>query len=122
MHKASIVFIFHFYFSYALAHTPIVPYLTSEHDNLSLIEGVVDAYNGKLVQIDKDIEIQGSDPLQLIRYYDGGHHFDSEIGFGVGHSFPTQLVFNPQMEEQNHFVEQRSGANIICSVKMEKKK
>ena len=74
------------------AEQSITPYLTSENDTLSLVEGIVNAYNGKLVQIDKDIEIQGAEPFELIRYYDGGHHFISQCGYGVGLSFPIVLV------------------------------
>ena len=67
------------------AEEPIIPYLTSECDALALVEGVVNAFNGKLVQVERDIEIEGSDPLDLTRYYDGGHHFYSELGYGVGY-------------------------------------
>ncbi|MEI8365655.1 MAG: hypothetical protein WCF65_04470 [Parachlamydiaceae bacterium] len=47
-----------------------------------------------MVQKDLDIQIQGSDPLELNRYYDGGHHFESEIGYGVGLSCPLLLSFD----------------------------
>jgi hypothetical protein len=48
-------------------------------DTLALIDGVINAYNGKLVQIDQDIKIQGSDPLEMTRFYDGGHPHGYEI-------------------------------------------
>jgi len=74
-----------------------VPYLTSESDTYALINGVVNAYNGKLVQIDEDIRTGGVDPLEMVRYYDGGHHFDSEFGYGVGCSYPALMI--PSMQK-----------------------
>jgi hypothetical protein len=59
--------LFCWFTSISAEHT-IVPYLTSENDTLSLIDETVDVFNGKLVQIDKDIEIQGSHPFELVRY------------------------------------------------------
>ena len=80
----NLILIFLFCSATLSAKEPELPYLTSESDTLALIDGVVNAYNGRLVQIDQDIEIQGSDPLEMTRFYDGGHHFDSEFGYGVG--------------------------------------
>jgi len=104
------------------AKQSITPYLTSENDTLSLVEGIVNAYNGKLVQIDKDIEIQGSDPFELIRYYDGGHHFISQYGYGVGFSLPVVLVFDPYSKKQNVLVEQRTGSRILFNAIKQKDK
>jgi hypothetical protein len=103
-------------FTSIYAEQSIVPYLTSEHDTLSLIDETVDVLNGKLVQINKDIEIQGSHPFELIRYYDGGHHFDSDIGYGNGLSLPILLVFVPDREKQNLILEQREGSMVMCTV------
>ncbi|NGX43126.1 MAG: hypothetical protein K940chlam7_01417, partial [Chlamydiae bacterium] len=54
-----------------------------------------------------DIEIQGSDPLQLIRYYDGGHHFSSEFGYGMGMSLPKQLTFGTYLVDEENMLSQR---------------
>jgi hypothetical protein len=62
MKKFLLIFIF--LSAFLSAKEQEAPYLTSERDTLALVEGVVNAYNGKLVQIDQDIEIQGSDPLE----------------------------------------------------------
>ena len=45
--------------SQSFSEQAIVPYLTSENDTLSIVDGLVNAYNRRLVLIDKDIEIQG---------------------------------------------------------------
>ncbi len=94
--------------SFLAADDPITDYLTSENDTLALVDGIVNAYNGKLVQIDKDIEISGSDPIELIRYYDSGHHFRGPLGYGIGISQPLLLTYNFITEKA--FVEQRSGS------------
>ena len=91
-----------------------------KNDTLSLVDDTVDAFNGKLVQMDKDIEINGSHPLELHRYYDGGHHFDSEVGYGVGLSFPIFLKFSEDKEKQNLIVEQRMGFEVLCTVTKQK--
>ena len=70
MHKY--LFPFLFLSTILSAGDSITPYLTSENDTLSLVDGVVNSYNGKLVQVDKDLEVQGSEPIDLMRYYDGG--------------------------------------------------
>ncbi|HRD55914.1 MAG TPA: hypothetical protein PLC42_05910, partial [Parachlamydiaceae bacterium] len=101
----------------APAELAILPYLTSENDALSLVDGTVDAYNGKLVQKDVDIHILGSSPLELNRYYDGGHHYPGELGYGVGLSPPLLLTFQPDLKKQNVLLEQRSGSQIPCTVK-----
>ncbi|HRD56232.1 MAG TPA: RHS repeat-associated core domain-containing protein [Parachlamydiaceae bacterium] len=104
-------------FSHVLsAEQAITAYLTSEQDSLLLVEGVVNAKNGKLVQIDKDIEIQGSENLELIRYYDGGHHFSSVNGYGVGVSFPLIVTFDTLAKKQNLFVAARDGCYIPFTV------
>jgi len=82
--------------------------LTSEVDNLSLFEGMVNAQNGRLVQIDNDIQIKGSDPLEFIRYYDGGHDHKGVCGYGFGLSFPILLTFNSYTGVLE--VEQRAGS------------
>lgn len=97
------------------------PYLTSECDTLALVEGVVNAYNGKLVQIDRDIKIQGSDPLEMTRFYDGGHHFDSEFGYGIGCSHPALLIFKGSKDKNYVSVELRQGLEVLCEVKKHKK-
>ena len=96
--------------------------MTSERDTLALIEGVVNAYNGKLVQIDQDIEIQGSDPLEMTRYYDGGHHFDSEFGYGVGCSYPAILRFSWNGKKSLASLELRMGCEVLFEVKKDKNK
>lgn len=67
---------------------PVDAYLTSECDKFALIEGIVNVYNGKLVHVNQDIYIEGSDPLEFTRFYDGGHHFEGELGYGFGFSIP----------------------------------
>ena len=112
---------FHF-FSLLSTQIPITPYLTSENDALSLVEGVVDAYNGKLVQIDQDITIDGSHPLQLTRYYDGGHHFDSNLGYGMGLNVPMLLAFDREGGKAPILLEQREGFMVPCQVTVKKHK
>jgi RHS repeat-associated protein len=112
----SFFFIFVFFLSFLFSNQAITPYLTSENDTLSLVEGIVNAYNGKLVQIDKDIEIQGNDPLTVLRYYDGGHHFEGNYGYSVGFSFPLLLAYDPFRSKQNILVEQREGSYIYFSI------
>ena len=97
------------------AEEAITSYLASECDTLSLIEGVVNACNGKLIQVDRDIAIQGSDPLELIRHYDGGHHYAKGYGYGVGLGYPLRLTFNTELKVIH--VEYRMGAKIRCDVK-----
>ena len=87
--------------------------MTSECDTLALVEGVVNAYNGKLVQIDQDIEIQGQDPLEMTRYYDGGHHFDSEFGYGIGCSYPALLKFFWNGDKAYASIELRMGCEVL---------
>ena len=94
-------------------------YLTSEVDNLSLFEGMVNAQNGRLVQIDKDIEIQSTDPLEFIRYYDGGHDHKGVCGYGFGLSFPILLTFNSEQNELE--VEQRGGSSLPFTMEKMKK-
>ncbi|MEI8366354.1 MAG: RHS repeat-associated core domain-containing protein, partial [Parachlamydiaceae bacterium] len=122
MQKLTFFFLLLCYFSNISAEHSIVPYLTSENDTLSLIDGVVDAYNGKFVQMDKDIEVEGSYPLELLRYYDGGHNYDSEIGYGIGLSFPALLSFYPDGKKTNLYVEQRAGFAVACTVEKQKSK
>ncbi|NGX42849.1 MAG: hypothetical protein K940chlam7_01137 [Chlamydiae bacterium] len=118
-----ILCIFLLFSSLLSAKSSMTPYLTSESDTLALVDGVINAYNGKLVQIDPDIEIQGSDPLQLIRYYDGGQQrFDSEFGYGIGMSLPTQLSFDTYEWKRNMLIEQRMGLELLFSVKEQKSK
>ena len=108
-----------FLFTYVLvcAEEEIAPYLSSECDALSLIDGVVNAHNGKFVQIDRDIEIRGSDPLDLTRYYDGGHQYRGVYGYSVGLGYPLELRFSPKDKKRNLCVDNhRLGAKIICSV------
>jgi len=104
------------------ADDAITQYLTSENDALSLVEGIVNAYNGKLVQIDNDIEIQGSDPLHMTRYYDGGHHFVSDYGYGIGLAFPLTLVYETNLQTKNMWIELRGGSQIPFNVKTSKGK
>lgn len=118
--RISLFFLIFCFFTYASVDCSIAPYLTSENDTLSLVDDTVDAFNGKLVQMDKDIEINGSHPLELHRYYDGGHHFDSEVGYGVGLSFPIFLKFSEDKEKQNLIVEQRMGFEVLCTVTKQK--
>lgn len=93
-------------------------YLTSETDNLSLVEGVVNACNGKLVQFDKDIQVNGADSLELIRYYDGGHNYKGVCGYGFGFSFPVILTFSNYDELK---VEQRGGSFLPFDMTEKKK-
>lgn len=111
-----LLFIFLLFSHVLSAEQAITAYLTSEQDSLLLVEGVVNAKNGKLVQIDKDIEIQGSENLELIRYYDGGHHFSSVNGYGVGVSFPLIVTFDTLAKKQNLFVAARDGCYIPFTV------
>lgn len=106
----------------ASANESIKPYLTSENDSLSIIDGIVDAYNGKVVQKNIDVLIEGSSPLELNRYYDGGHHFSGEVGYGVGLSTPLVLIYFPNLSENNVQLEQRSGFRIPCTIKKMSKK
>jgi RHS repeat-associated protein len=125
MHRFSLLLLILCFFSSLSAQQPILSYLTSENDMLSLVDDTVDAYNGKLVQMDKDIEVQGVHPLELQRYYDGGHHFDGDVGYGYGFSFPLLLMFTPESGIQNLTVEQRAGFEVVCTVvkqRSEKKK
>ena len=116
MHYLHLLLVCLFSFTSLSAEQAILPYITSENDALSLVEEIVDAYNGKLVQKDLDIQVLGSDPLELNRYYDGGHHFESEIGYGVGLSCPLLLSLDFQRDKQNLRVEQRAGFEVACTV------
>jgi hypothetical protein len=88
------------------------PYITSERDTLALVDGVINAYNGKLVQIDQDIQIQSSDPLEMTRFYDGGHHFIAEFGYGVGCSYSALLHYFQTNEDKMYAaVELRMGTS-----------
>jgi hypothetical protein len=69
-----------------------------------------------LVQIDKDIDIQGPDSLDVTRYYDAGHHFASEYGYGIGLSFP--LTF--EKYQKKIWVELRGGSQIPFFLKKNK--
>jgi len=95
-----------------------VPRLSSEQDTMSLVQGVVNAQNGKLVQIDQDIDIKGSGSLDLVRYYDGGHHFDGSYGYGVGLSFPLEIkISDPIPWNLRHlYLEQREGSTLLFEV------
>ena len=93
------------------------PYLTSESDTYALIDGVVNAYNGKLVQIDQDIHIEGVDPLEIVRDYDGGHHFVSEFGYGVGCSYPALIELTDVTNPKYVKVELRQGLEVLCKLK-----
>jgi len=117
-----LLYFFLFVCSCISADEAILPYLTSECDTLALVEGVVNAYNGRLVQIDRDIEIQGSDPLDLTRYYDGGHHFFSELGYGVGFGYPLVLRFKSHKDKGSMYVELRKGCEVLFDVKGQKEK
>ncbi|HRD55708.1 MAG TPA: hypothetical protein PLC42_04850 [Parachlamydiaceae bacterium] len=66
--------------------------------------------------MDKDIEIQGSENLELIRYYDGGHHFPSGNGYGVGVSFPFIVTFDITAKKQNLFIAARGGCYIPFTI------
>ncbi|HRD56268.1 MAG TPA: DUF6531 domain-containing protein [Parachlamydiaceae bacterium] len=94
-----------------------LPYFTSENDALSLVEGIVNVYNGKLVQKNSDVQILGSKPFEINRYYDSGHHFKSHLGYGVGLSTPLLLKFNKKGKKRNLTFEQRTGFAISCTVK-----
>jgi len=98
-----------------------LPYLTSECDVLALVEGVVNAYNGKLVQIDQDIRVDGYDPLELTRTYDGGHHFASDLGYGFGDSYPILLTLFRAKDDYYAKVELRTGLEVLCKLHKEKK-
>jgi hypothetical protein len=99
-----------------------LPYLTSECDSLSLIEGIVNAYNGKIVQVDHDFTVPGSDPLHMTRTYDGGHHFDSEFGYGIGCSYPALIRTTVSDDKIYAYVEMRQGLEILCRLHKEKGK
>lgn len=93
----------------------ITPYLTSECNSLALVDDLVNTCNGKLVQIDQDIYIDGTHPLSIMRYYDGGHHYESSFGYGFGLSIPVLLHFFPYIDKSNVSVEQRMGCKISFS-------
>ena len=115
-------FSFSLFLNFFLGANDKIPYLTSECDVLALVEGVVNAYNGKLIQIDQDIYIDGSDPLEMTRYYDSGHHFDSEFGYGVGCSYPALLTFFSSGDHNYAKVELRMGLEVLCDLKKDKTK
>lgn len=94
-----------------------VPYLTSESDTYALVDGVVNAYNGKLVQIDQDIQMDGVDPLEMIRYYDGGHDLESKFGYGVGCSYPSLIEVRNLNTPQYVTVELRQGLEVLFKLK-----
>jgi len=87
---------------------------------LALVDGVVNAYNGKLVQIDRDIHVDGSDPLELTRTYDGGHHFESDLGYGFGDGYPILLTFFRMGNKFYAKVELRTGLEVLCELHKEK--
>lgn len=95
-----------------LKASSIESFLTSENDSLAIIADFVNAYNGKVVQVQKEVCVQGSDPLELIRYYDGGHHFTSDLGYGVGSNYPILLKSNPYYWKKL-YLEQRKGTGFI---------
>lgn len=99
-----------------------IPYLTSECDVLALVDGVVNAHNGKLVQINQDIHIDGSDPLTLTRYYDGGHHFESDFGYGIGCEHPALLTFYRIGDDFYANVELRLGLEVLCEMHKDRSK
>lgn len=117
-----LLYIFIFCFAGLSAKEEPLPYLTSECDTLALVDGMVNAYNGKLVQIDQDIEIQGSDPLEMTRYYDGGHHFESEFGYGVGCTYPAMLRVLFTDDKIYASVEMRMGCEVLFELKKDKSK
>jgi hypothetical protein len=105
-------------FNFLSAKEADSPYITSERDTLALVDGVINAYNGKLVQIDQDIEIQSSDPLEMTRFYDGGHHFIAEFGYGIGCSYPALLhYFQTNDDKMYAAVELRMGCEILFKLK-----
>jgi len=123
MYKFTFLFLF-FYSTLISEEEAINTYLTSEVDNLSLVEGVVNAQNGRLVQVDRDIQIRGSDPLEVIRYYDGGHDHKGVCGYGFGLSFPIILTFSDEDggDEKDLTVEQRGGSSLPFTMIEKKKK
>lgn len=102
---------------FLLADTSIIPYITSEDNSLALVDNIVNVENGKLVQIDREISIRGSDPFVLTRYYDNGHSFDSEFGYGMGVSLPVDLMVGLHIETENLAVQERIGAYILFDAK-----
>ena len=108
-----LVFIFSFFSLFA--DESIDHYLTSEHNTLALLEDVVNIQNGKIVQINQDIHIDGPNPLSIFRYYDAGHPFEGEFGYGVGLSVPLELKF--QVREKKLDAEERIGSSIPFSMK-----
>nr|NGX42984.1 tRNA3(Ser)-specific nuclease WapA [Chlamydiota bacterium] len=53
-----------------------------------------------------------------IRYYDGGHHFQSSYGYGVGESTPILISYCLFSPGQNLWLEQRRGSYIPCRAKV----
>jgi len=116
------IFLFLILFSSLQSEEELInTFLTSENDNLSLVEGVVNAQNGKLVQFDKDIKIESSDPLELIRYYDGGHDYDGMCGYGIGFSFPTNLKFYEDASGLHLNADQREGSSLPFTITKKQK-
>lgn len=116
------IFLFLILFSTLQSEEELInTFLTSENDNLSLVGGVVNAQNGKLVQFDNDIKIEGSDALDLLRYYDGGHNYKGICGYGFGFAFPICLEFGEKPGGLFLNAEQRQGSFIPFTV-VEKKK
>ncbi len=61
--------------------------------------------------------MQGSDPLEMTRYYDGGHPFEGEFGYGIGCSYPALLHFFQNGDKCYVSLELRMGAEVLCEVK-----
>jgi hypothetical protein len=91
------------------AETNVIPYLTSECDSLALVDGLVNTYTGHLVQLDQDMVVGGVDPIILNRFYDGGHHFASDFGYGVGLPYPLSL----KCIGKDLYVELRRGLQVL---------
>ena len=108
-------FFFVFVCATLFAKETVDEYLTSERNTLALLEDVINTENGKLVQIDHDIYIDGSSPLSLYRYYDAGHQFRGNFGYGVGLSLPLLLIYD--VEEGELRAQEREGSFLICSMK-----
>ena len=91
-------------------------YLTSEHNTLALLEEVVNTQNGKLVQINQDIHVDGPSPLNILRYYDAGHHFEGDFGYGIGLSLPLKLDFEASGASLD--VQERVGSFLPFSTEL----
>lgn len=52
----------------------------------------------------------------MTRYYDGGHHFVSDYGYGIGLAFPLTLIYETNLQTKNMWVELRGGSQIPFNV------